>query len=145
MASLLGGRNLAPLTDRQISRAVTTILAFDNTVAYRYEAQSQTRFVVKTEEEEEYGEVIFSEDLYPGTNIANANAALSMPAAVAHELTHHHRWRNMRELDGEGLRNLDEALTSLEAAQLYSKQLSDREIQELIADACERLRLHLQG
>lgn len=145
MASLLAGRNQAPLSRGEIDRATATFLAFDDKVSARYEAGARTRFVVVPEQdgEPEYGEVVFSEDLYPGNNIAHANAALSMRAAAAHELSHFYRWLDKRELDGAAKRNLDEALTSLEAAQRFAKKLTETEILELVADAAERLRLHL--
>ncbi len=147
MASLLAGRNLAPLSRGEIDRASATFIAFDNSVNARYETATPTRFVVVPEQggEPEYGEVVFSEDLYPGNNIAHANAALSMRAAAAHELAHYYRWLDKRELHGADKRNLDEALTSLEAAQRFAKKLNETEILELVADAAERLRLHLAG
>lgn len=146
MASLLAGRNLAPLDDAQKRRAYNTFTGFDNTIAVRFEENSSTRFHVfpPGDGQDEYGEIVFSSDLYQGNNVANANSTLSMPAACAHELAHYYRWRDMRELNGAHLRHLDEALTSLEAAQRFGAQLSPAEVQQLIADAAERLRLHIQ-
>ena len=135
------------MSEAEIRRASTTFLGLDKTVNVRYEAGSTTRFRVVADEQtgEEYGEVVFSEDLFPGRNLTNPNSTLSMPAAAAHELTHHYRWRDKRELDGAALRHLDEAMTSLEAAQMFSKQLTDIEVLQLIGDAAERLRLHVQA
>ena len=67
-----------------------------------------------------------------------------MRAAVAHEIAHFYRWRDKRELESGPLTHLDEALTSLEAALAFGNKLSDLEKQQLISDATERLRLHLQ-
>src|SRR5262245_25408782 len=147
MASLLGGRNQVPLEPAAIGRVIDVCLALDHTVNVRYETNSLTRFrvVPAADGEPEYGEVVFSEDIYPGTNLANPNAALSMRAAAAHELTHYQRWHDMRSLDGEQLRHLDEAETSLEAAQRFGAKLNDIEVIQLIADALERLRLHRQS
>jgi hypothetical protein len=144
---LPGNRNVIRLTPQEVDRATRTFLSLeDEEIIFRYVANSQTRFrVVPAEgDQEEYSEIIFSEDLYPGRNIANPNAQVSMKAAIAHELAHYHRWRDKRELEGEDFKHLDEALTSLEAATRYAADLNDTEIQQLLADATERLRLHQQ-
>jgi hypothetical protein len=143
---LPGTRNLAPLTQQEINRATSTFLGLDSDVPFRYEAGQATRFRIVAAQggEEEYAEIVFSDDLYPGHNIANPNASLSMRAAVAHEIAHYYRWRDKRELDGADMQHLDEALTSLDAAQAFAGELSDNELQQLIADAMERLRLHIQ-
>jgi hypothetical protein len=122
-------------------------MGLDKNVNFRYEAAATTRFRVNAAQDgdDEYGEIVFSDDLYQGRNIANANSALSMPAAAAHELSHYYRWRDKRELDGAELRHLDEALTSLEAAQVFAASLTPTEVLQLIADAAERLRLHIAG
>lgn len=143
---LPGTRNVAPLNQQEINRATSTFLGLDPEVPFRYEAGQATRFrvVPAHDGEDEYAEIVFSDDLYPGQNVANPNASLSMRAAVAHEIAHFYRWRDKRELNGAQLDHLDEALTSLDAAQAFAGELSDSELQQLIADAMERLRLHIQ-
>ena len=143
---LPGTRNVAPLTEHEVRRAAATFLAFDQDVPFRHEAGQPTSFRVipATEEHEEYGEIVFGEDLYPGPNVANPNASLTMRAAVAHEIAHFYRWRDKRALAGDALTHLDEAFTSLDAAQAFAAKLSPNEVQGLIADAMERLRLHQQ-
>src|SRR5437899_4677810 len=127
---LPGTRNFAPLTQQEINRATSTFLGLDPEVPFRYEPAQATRFrVVEAHDgQEEYAEIVFSDDLYPGRNIANPNASLSMRAAVAHEIAHFYRWRDKRELDGAGLGYLDEALTSLDAAQAFAGELTDNEL-----------------
>jgi hypothetical protein len=143
---LPGTRNVAPLSQQEITRATSTFLGLDPEVPFRYEAGQATSFrvVAAHADQEEYAEIVFSDDLYPGQNIANPNASLSMRAAVAHEIAHFYRWRDKRELDGSDLKHLDEGLTSLDAAQAFAARLSTNEVQQLIADAMERLRLHIQ-
>ena len=139
--SLLDGRNNAPLTEKEIKRASNTFIGFDQTVNVRYEAGSSTRFrVCEDEAGEEYGEIIFSEDVYPGNNIANPNSALSVPGAAAHELSHFYRWQGKTELPHGHLSHIDEAMTSLEGALRYSQLLNTTDLQGLISDALQRLR-----
>lgn len=143
-ASLLEGRNAAPLNEREQRRAANVFLGLDPTVSARYEAGSRTRFVVSLDEDgDEFGEIIFSADVYPGGNLVNPNASLSLDGAAAHELAHFYRWVNKSELPHGELENIDEAMTSLEAALRFSAKLSPNDIQGLISDALHRLRLHL--
>ena len=140
--SLLDGRQVAPLTDAEIRRASSTFMGLDNKINVRYEAQGSTRFVTGTNEfGEEFGEIVFSCDLYPGTNIANPNSALSMKAAAAHELAHFYRWTDKSELPHGMLTHIDEAMTSLEAAIRYAQDLNTTDTHGLISDALQRLRL----
>lgn len=140
--SLLDGRQVAPLTEAEIRRASSTFMGLDNQVNVRYEARSTTRFVTGMDESgEEFGEIIFSCDLYPGTNIANPNSALTMKAAAAHELAHFYRWTDKSELPHGTLTHIDEAMTSLEAAIRYARDLNTTDMQGLISDALQRLRL----
>ncbi|MGV0953274.1 MAG: hypothetical protein ACOYBR_03070 [Fluviibacter sp.] len=144
-ASLLDGRNLAPLNEREQSRAANIFLGLDRNVNARYEAGSRTRFVTTCDESgEEYGEIIFSEDLYPGSNGVHPNASLSTMGAAAHELAHYYRWLNKSELEHGQLTHIDEAMTSLEAAIRFSGNLSLIDVQGLISDALHRLRLHIE-
>lgn len=139
-ASLPPGRNTTDLTDKEIKRAITTFLGLDNTVNARYEHGTSTRFIVSVDEGgDEYGEVIVSEDIYPGPNVVNPNSTLSLLGAAAHELAHYHRWANKTELDHGVLSEIDEAMTSLEAAIRFSHQLKPADTLGLIADALHRL------
>jgi hypothetical protein len=140
--SLLEGRNNAPLSEKEIKRASNTFIGFDQNVNVRYEPGAHTRFRVSEDEAgEEYGEIIFSEDIYPGNNVANPNSALSVPGAAAHELAHFYRWQGKTELPDGQLTHIDEAMTSLEAALRYSHGLSTTDLHGLISDALQRLRL----
>jgi len=140
--SLLDGRNVVPLEQREINRAVQLFIALDEGVNARFESDSWTRFQVAADEHtgQEYGEVVFSADLYPGQNIANPNAILSPRAAAAHELAHYYRWESKTELPHGELVHIDEAMTSLEAALRYAGKLSTVDVSGLISDALERLR-----
>lgn len=143
--SLLDGRNLAPLSEHEIRRVSNTFLGMDNKVNVRYEEDTTTRFIAAIDDEDgqEFGEIIFSSDIYPGSNITNPNAALSLKGAVAHELTHHYRWQNKTELPHGTMTNIDEAMTSLEAALRYSHSLDTTDVQGLISDSLQRLQLFL--
>lgn len=144
-ASLLDGRNLTPLSEREQRRAVNVFLGLDNGVNARYEGGGRTRFVTTIDEVgEEFGEIIFSADIYPGGNLINPNASLSLDGAAAHELAHYYRWLNKSELPHGHSTHVDEAMTSLEAALRFSAKLSDNDIQGLISDALHRLRLHVE-
>lgn len=143
-ASLLEGRNTAFLNVREQRRAANVFLGLDATVNARYEAGTRTRFLVSEDDSgEEFGEVIFSADIYPGGNLVNPNASLSLDGAAAHELAHYYRWVNKSELPHGALTNIDEAMTSLEAALRFAGKLSPNDVQGLISDALHRLRLHL--
>jgi len=144
MTSLLTGRNLAPLNDQDIRRVSTIFLGLDGNVNARYEAGTTTRFVISQDHDgQEFGEVIFSSDIYPGQNVANPNATLSLKGAVAHELTHYYRWQDKSELPHGITTHIDEAMTSLEAALRYSHSLDKTDVQGLISDALQRIRLFL--
>ena len=142
--SLLDGRNIAPLSDQEIQRVSNTFLGMDNKVNVKYEAGSSTRFVVSLDSAgQEFGEIVFSNDIYPGQSITNPNAALSLKGAVAHELTHLYRWQDKTELPHGVKTDIDEAMTSLEAALRYSHSLNITDVQGLISDSLHRLRLFL--
>lgn len=140
--SLLAGRSFAQLTREQARSVANTFLGLDSEVAFQYDETGYTRFVVETEDGEEVGRVYFCPDIYPGPSVLDPNSALSMKAAVAHEISHFHRWKDRTELDLGVYRHLDEALTSLDAALRFAGQLSPHEIQQLIRDAMQRLQLH---
>lgn len=143
--SLLGGRNTKPLTETEIRRATNTFLGFDDSVPARHESGSRTMFRVSMDESgQEYGEIIFGADLYPGHSVLDPNAALGLDAAVAHELTHYHRWKDKTELSANHLRHIDEALTSLQATLRYGERLKPADIRQLVADATQRLQLFVQ-
>jgi hypothetical protein len=144
-SSLLEGRNIAPLEEVEIKRASNTFLGLDSTINARYEAASRTRFLVNTDEHnEEYGEIVFSDDIYPGANIVNPNSALTLPGAAAHEIAHFYRWQDKTELSLGYLEHIDEAMTSLEAVLRFHQKLQPTDIQGLISDSLHRLRLFIQ-
>jgi hypothetical protein len=144
IGSLLDGRNGAPLSPQEITRASNSFLGMDTNVNARYETGSATRFVTDVDQDgQEFGEVIFSDDIYPGKNIANPNAALTLKGAVAHELAHYYRWQDKTELAHGVMTHIDEAMTSLEAALRYSHALDKTDTQGLISDSLQRLRLFL--
>ena len=62
-----------------------------------------------------------------------------MPAAAAHELSHFYRWRDKTELPAGAYRDLDEALTSLDAMLRYDRELTRHEVLQLGRDAIHRL------
>ncbi len=143
--SLLAGRNTQPLSETDVRRAVNTFLGLDPNVPVRHEAAAKTQCrVANTETGEEYGEIVFGPDLYPGPGVVDPNSSLSMQAAAAHELAHYHRWNNKTELTAGELVEIDEALASLEAIMRFPRQLSDHEVRQLISDAIQRLQLYAQ-
>lgn len=128
----------------EIRRATNMFLGLDREVVARYEPGSTTRFVAVTNSsDEEYGEVIFSDDIYPGKSIASPNSALTLKSAAAHELAHYYRWLDKTELPHGHLTHIDEAMTSLEAVLRYGSELSETDLQGLISDSLQRLRLFL--
>lgn len=139
--SLLPGRSTSPLTEQQIRAVSSTFLGLDPEVPARHNPGHKTCFSVVEEDGEEVGVVYFGSDIYPGPTVHDPNAALSMKAAAAHEISHFHRWRDQTELPIGRHRNLDEACTSLDAILRHSGDLSDHEIQQLVRDALQRLQL----
>ena len=143
--SLLAGRRAAPLDDRDVRNVYNIFRGLEPRLAVAHEAGSRTRFRVTVDEEgEEFGEVIFSEDIFPGGGIVDANSVLSVNAAAAHEAMHHHRWVDRSEIDEPDLEEIDEALTSLEAIQRYPRQLEEHDMRMLVADAIQRLNLYVR-
>lgn len=144
--SLLAGRNPQPLDDAKQRRVANTFLGLDANVNVRYDEHEKTGFhVINRGTVDEYGEIIFGPDIYPGQSIIDPNSALSMEAAAAHELTHYHRWKDMLELTEEALEEIDEAMTSLQALSRFERQLSDQDKKILAADAYQRLQRFVQA
>ncbi len=143
--SLLAGRNQAPLSEEEIRRAINTFLGLDSSVNVRHEPNARTVFRVDHDDSgQEFGEIVFGPDIYPGAGVVDPNSALSLDAASAHELTHYHRWRNKAALSDDTLDHMDEALTSLEAILRYGRHLRDLDVLQLVSDALQRLQLYLQ-
>jgi hypothetical protein len=141
---IMGGRRTRPLSESEVRAVANTFMGLDPSVhTVRHEAGARTVFRIVSAEDsdtgEEFGEIVFGPDVYPGPGVANPNAVLSMRAAAAHELAHYHRWLNKTHLDREDQVDLDEALTSLEAVMRYEHALTPVDIRELIADAHLRL------
>lgn len=141
--SLLAGRNTAPLTPDDIRRSLNVILGLDNEVPVRYEAGTRTIFKVPANEPDVDCEIVFSEDIYPGKGVADPNSSLSMVAAAAHEVTHYHRWKDKSEINDDGLMEVDEALTSLQAILRFPRDLGSHDIRLLVADAIQRLQMYV--
>jgi hypothetical protein len=142
-ASLPGGRSTAPLTEDKQKSVARTIVGLDPEVPYKHLESGYTHLAMELDEDQlEVGVVYFAADIYPGQGAADPNSVLSMKAAVAHELSHFHRWRDQRELPLGVYRDLDEAMTSLDAALRYARHLSTHEIEQLISDALQRLTSH---
>jgi hypothetical protein len=143
--SLLAGRNQAALSPDEVRRAINTFLGFDKNVNARYEPSGRTIFFVRQEESgEQFGEIVFGPDIYPGPSVIDPNSALSLDAAAAHELTHYHRWKDKTALPKESMQHLDEALTSLQAVMRYDRHLSEHDVRQLICDAIQRLQLYIR-
>jgi len=140
-SSLLAGRNVAPLTDEEARRVANTFLGMDRQVNFRYEPAEVTRCRLYQNEAETICEIVFGPDIYPGANVIDPNSSLSMAGAVAHELSHYHRWNDKTELAGTHLVEIDEALTSLDAVQRYYHHLTEHQIRQLVLDAMQRLQL----
>lgn len=143
--SLLVGRNQAALSPDEVRRAINTFLGFDKNVNARYEQSARTAFRVRQEESgEQYGEIVFGPDIYPGPSVIDPNSALSLDAAAAHELTHYHRWKDKTALPKDSMEYLDEALTSLQAVMRYDRHLSEHDVRQLVCDAIQRLQLYIR-
>jgi hypothetical protein len=144
--SLLAGRNRAPLSPDEVRRATNTFLGLENTVNTRYDPNGRTVFCVSREESgQDFGEKIFGPDIFPGSSLVDPNSALGLTAAAAHELTHYYRWTDKTALPDESMEYLDEALTSLQAAMRYARQLNEHEVRQLISDAIQRLQLFIRS
>jgi len=142
--SLLAGRRLAPLDQKEITRAINTFLGLDRAAPVRYEEGVRTAFRVVIEETEDIAEIVFGSDLYPGTGVVDPNSSLSVQAAAAHELTHYYRWRDGTEIVDGQLYEIDEALTSLEAILRFPRELDPHDIRQLVLDAIQRLQMYAQ-
>ena len=141
---LLAGRNQGPLGQVEIRRATNTFLGLDSTVNVRHDPSAQTGFrIARDESGDEFGEVVFGPDIYPGRGVVDPNSALSLDAAAAHELAHYYRWRDKTELPTNGMTPLDEALTSLEAILRYERHLKAHDIRMLVSDAVQRINIYI--
>lgn len=137
--SLLPNRSAKVLEPKDQTNVYNTFLGLDNTVNVKYEAGSKTCFKVTIIDGEEVGEIIVGPDIFPGQDIVNPNAMLSMEAAAAHEVSHFHRWRNNQEIMNNDFQDLDEALTSLTAIMRFNVQLGHSDQLGLVADAMQRI------
>jgi hypothetical protein len=113
-------------------------------IAYEYLEEAHTAFNVRTDDNEEFGVIVIGPDVYPGRSVVDPNSLLGVKAAIAHELTHYHRWQDAIELPKGVKWHLDEALTSLEAIGRYSKDLGEMDVRQLVSDAIQRIYLYLQ-
>ena len=146
LRSLLAGRNSQPLTDEEVRRAYIVFNGLDNKVAVRYDETGYTKWHLAFDDEgHEFSEIAFGPDLYSGSGVLDPNSSLSVTAAAAHELMHHHRWHDKNELHEEELQLIDETLTSLGAALRYRLHLSDSDVLQLISDAMQRLKLFVEA
>ena len=141
-ASLLAGRSSDQLSEAEIRSVANTFVGLDRNVPFQHDPDGSTRFVVENDDAEEVGRVYFGPDIYPGRSVLDPNSALSMKAAVAHEISHFHRWLDRTELPLGEHRHLDEALASLDAALRFANDLSPHEVQQLVRDAIQRLQMH---
>ncbi len=132
------------MSDHEVARVANTFRGLGGLyVDAVLDANGSTRFVVEESEEgEELGRIYFGPDIYQGSSVIDPNSALSMAGAVAHELSHLHRWTNKTEYPLGFHRHLDEAMTSLDAALRFSGQLQPDDIQTLVRDAMQRIQLH---
>ena len=111
----------------------------------RYDPTVRTVFRVSNDDSgEEFGEIVFGPDIYPGSSVIDPNSALSLDAAAAHELTHYYRWKSKIALQETELEHLDEALTSLDAILRYGRDLNETDLRQLVSDAIQRLQLHIE-
>jgi hypothetical protein len=140
--SLQAGRSAVPLTEDRIRSVGQTFLGLDPSVPARHDSKGHTRFAVEFDDGQEVGIVYYGADVYPGPAVVDPNAALSMQAAAAHEISHYHRWLDNTELPLGVHAHLDEACTSLDAVLRFSENLSPHEINQLVRDALQRLSLH---
>ncbi len=137
MSIFLGRRNYQGLTERQIElcRTVWDVLCGQTPRALVTDSAhlhgSRTRFM------EELNATSIGADVYPGDG-PSANSRMSMPACLAHEMSHVQRfergYRRPHELP-DAL--IDEAETSLNAS--FHDDISLRDREDLIQDAHERL------
>lgn len=136
--SLLPGRRSRALEKREVQNVINTFLGMEGKLNVDHDPAGRTRFRVREEEGELIGEVLFGPDIYPGTEIVNPNSTLSMEAAAAHEISHFHRWKNATQINDLTLEDIDEALTSLDAAIRFA-DLHVNDKLGLVSDAMQRL------
>lgn len=139
--SLLAGRRREPLEDDEVRKVSNIVRGLDATVDAIHTPGKATCFRVLRDVTtgENYGQIAFGPDVYPGKGV-DANSSLSMKAAIAHELCHYYRNADKRELQDDELIEIDEAMTSLEAALRFPKDITDHDMRTLVGDALTRLR-----
>lgn len=143
--SLIAGRSNEPLDDRQVRAVGNTFAGLDYAVPYKHDPDGVTAFRVEFDADDdgqEYGIVYFGRDVYPGTGLIDPNSALSMKAAVAHEISHFYRWQDRSALPEPAHEFLDEALTSIDAALRFAGKLTEHELQQLMRDAMLRMQMY---
>lgn len=144
--SLLAGRNTRPLTGQEIRRVANIFIAMNERVNAQFDPNGYTRFRVSADADgNDFGEILYGNDIYPGASTVDPNSAMMVEAAVAHELTHYARWHDKQELPPGPLDMLDEALTSLEAILHYERKLDSTAIIQLVRDAVQRIYLYIGG
>jgi hypothetical protein len=137
MSMFLGRRNRTGLTVKQIEYClfVWEVLSSESPrILLTDEAHldgSRTRFV------ENRNVIYLGADVYPGYG-TSANSRMSVPACLAHELSHAERFiRGYRRPVEMPDVLIDEAETSLDAA--FHTALNSKEREDLIEDARDRL------
>lgn len=139
-SSLPPGRSVAPLSNQQQMTVSSQFLSLDQEIPARYDEQCRSHFEVIEEEGQKVGVVFFGPDIYPGRgDTLDPNSTLPMPAAVAHEATHFHRWQDGHQFNEAGLEFLDEAQTSAESIVRWNRRLRDHEMTELVRDVSYRI------
>jgi hypothetical protein len=138
----LAGRRAEALSDREQRNIVAAAYSIDRFVDFVYDGQA-TRCRLYEVDGEEFCNVAFGPDIYPGAGVLDPNSYLSVNAAIAHECSHVHRWRDQTEINDNDFGEVDEALTSLEAISRYHDGLSPVERRQLVSDAIQRLKLYV--
>lgn len=134
---MLGERNYVGLTDEQIQRCMETWDFLCGKVERELDPSEAARHGSRTRYDEQRRAVILGADAYPGTGLS-ANARLSMPACLAHELAHMLRAaRGFKRPLTVPDRYLDEAETSIYAS--FLKNVWPRDRADLVEDARDRL------
>ena len=131
-----GKRNEEPLTDAQITEAMTYAALQGYKGEIHYSDHSNTSFHGSTEGEE-YCYLVIGTDAYPtSNNNGTANERISVNGCMAHEVVgHYETWKKGTVNKVEVL---DEAQASIRAAK-FGVDLSDDERQTLLQDAYDRL------
>ena len=146
--SLPANRNLEKLTEHQVELVNRLFGAFEPgavTLEWENEYGARSFFEPRTDEYgQEYGVIRLGPDIFPGKSVGNPNAVLDVYGAVAHEIEHFYRWQSGYELPAGWHRDLDEALTSLQAVCRQQGQLTKPQLVQLVSDALHRLTQHVE-